>query len=356
MVFHRARLVERFLDWSQIQGAICSNPFAELHRQFGSRTRPIVRALLSDDTEAALQKLRPPPRFGSCLGKLMRDHVSLMRSIGRRYDVNEGMLLRFDRFLQQHPELSGEPLNKLIEVWSESDPTPNHLSEAWKVRRVLSKALHRLDPSVPALSAKAVPRHLTSAQERRPHVYSDEDVKLLLQTALSLPSPKAPLRPLCLYTMLMLTYCAGLRVREVVALTLADVKLQDAEIEVRETKFFKHRRLPLAPGVVAALEQYLTARRQAGAPITAQSGLFWGLQRGQRYTYGSTRLLLVAVLRRAGLKPARGRVGPRIHDLRHTMIGHRMRNWYQEGINPESQLPYLTSFLGHKDLNSTLSI
>ena len=33
-----------------------------------------------------------------------------MRSLGYRYDVNERMLLRFDRFLQRHAELAGKPL------------------------------------------------------------------------------------------------------------------------------------------------------------------------------------------------------------------------------------------------------
>ena len=36
------------------------------------------------------------------------------------------------------------------------------------------------------------------------------------------------------------------------------------------------------------------------------------------------------------------------------MVGHRMREWYKDGINPESKLPYLATFLGHKDINSTL--
>src|SRR5207245_627671 len=97
MVCHRARLVERFLEWSQAHRVISRNPFAELHRHYGPRTTPIVRALVSEDVEATLQELRPLPRFGSFLGKLMEEHVTLMRSLGYRYDVNEGMLLRFDR-------------------------------------------------------------------------------------------------------------------------------------------------------------------------------------------------------------------------------------------------------------------
>lgn len=133
MVCHRARLVERFLEWSQALGVIYTNPFAELHRHYGPRTTPIVRALVSDDVEAALRVLRPVPRFGSFLGKVMAEHVELMRSLGYRYDVNEGMLLRFDRFLQSRAELAGKPLNQLIDVWAQSDPSPNRLCEAKRV-------------------------------------------------------------------------------------------------------------------------------------------------------------------------------------------------------------------------------
>jgi site-specific recombinase XerD len=28
--------------------------------------------------------------------------------------------------------------------------------------------------------------------------------------------------------------------------------------------------------------------------------------------------------------------------------------WYEQGINPESRLQYLATYLGHRDINSTL--
>jgi hypothetical protein len=36
------------------------------------------------------------------------------------------------------------------------------------------------------------------------------------------------------------------------------------------------------------------------------------------------------------------------------MVSHRMRDWYTSGINPQSKLPYLATYLGHKDIRSTL--
>jgi len=31
-----------------------------------------------------------------------------------------------------------------------------------------------------------------------------------------------------------------------------------------------------------------------------------------------------------------------------------MLAWYRQGINPQSRLPYLATYLGHKDIHSTL--
>ena len=121
---HRTLLVERYLKWLHDEGVITSNPFAELHRQYGPRTTPVVRALIDEHSNAALAKLRRLPRFGSWLGRVMHDHIAHMRTLGYRYDNNEETLLRFDRFLQENPDLDGLPLNTLVERWGAAQPTP----------------------------------------------------------------------------------------------------------------------------------------------------------------------------------------------------------------------------------------
>src|SRR5262249_10194255 len=60
------------------------------------------------------------------------------------------------------------------------------------------------------------------------------------------------------------------------------------------------------------------------------------------------------VIRRAGLNTGTGRGGPRVHDLRHTFVVHRVTAWYRQGINPQNRLPYLSAYLDHRDIHSTL--
>jgi len=348
-------IVDRFLDYLVQTGLIADNPIAKLGHQYNvKQCRPIWRALASADPDEALAALRRPVPFGSVLGDFMRDHVLLMRRRGYKYEAQAYWLLRFDRFLQAHPDLSGEPLETMLASWAAAKPTRNHASECQKLTRILTKARFRLDPSIPPKRFNIRPEREVARDHRRPHIFSPAEVRHILDTARSYPSPDALLRPLTLYTMIILAYCAGLRRSEVASLDLGDVDLQSGTITIRETKFYKTRILPLSDSVVAELRIYIDARRRAGGPQEPQSGLFWHAHPSGRYSPVTVSTMITNVMRRAGLKPVAGRTGPRVHDLRHSMVVNRILQWYQSGINPQDKLHFLSTYMGHKDLHSTL--
>jgi integrase len=353
-VIHRARLVDRYLDWAKAHDVVSRNPLAELREKYGGLTAPIVRALLSDDPGYELERLRPLPEFGSTLGPEMRQHVQLLQSLGYRAEVRKDMLLRFDRFLQRRSDLQNQPLPKLVQAWSEAGRSSRHILDAQRCGQVLSEARHRLDPAVPILRADRDLRRRVVRQYRRPHVFTESEVGQLFEAARSFASPKAPLRPLTVYTMLAVLYCAGLRVGELARLKLADVSFENGTLEIRGTKFFKSRRLPLAPDVVELLGRYVEARRAAGAALHEDAGLFWHEHLHGAYATVTIQQLLTKIMRRAGLKPVHGCQGPRVHDVRHSFVAHRMLSWYRSGVETQSRLPYLATYLGHKDIRSTL--
>jgi integrase len=284
----------------------------------------------------------------------MQNYVFLKRSLGFRYCTQELQLLRLDRFLQQRPDLDGRPVSMIVEEWGKKNPTPQHLFECAETGRILARALQRIDPTVAIPPVDPRLNMQVRRNQRKPYIYSESDVSLLLKTALSFPSPEAPGRPLMLYTMIVLGYCVGLRIGEIVRLTVGDIDLADKTIEIRETKFFKSRRLPVTNSVSAALDDYLKARRLEGALDDPSAPLFWQRRAAREYRYPTIRALLVKVIRCAGLKPDPGTAGPRIHDLRHSFVVGRILTWYREGINAQERLPYLVTYLGHKDIHSTL--
>ena len=311
-----------------------------------------IRAYLEGERDGAHRG--PPVPWASPLGSMMRDHIRLMRSVGFRYVSQEQRYLAFDRFLQRRSDLAGQPLRTMIQAWAAEVPTPEHAWQCWLVGRLLSRAWHRLDPRIEILQRDPALCAQLARQRRRPHIYTQDDMSRVLDVARQMSRPRSPLLPATAYMMVVLAYCAGLRIGEIVALTLGDLRLGEDVLEIRNTKFFKSRRVPLDATVSAALHEYLAARRRAGGPTHEASPLFWHEARASGYSRAGGHDLLIDVLRRAGLKPARGRTGPRVHDMRHSLVAYRMLAWYRDGINPQARLPYLATYLGHKDINSTL--
>ena len=118
----------------------------------------------------------------------MKEHVAHMRALGYRYDTNEESLLRFDRFLQRRPELSGLALNGLVERWAEEQPSPCRLFDARLAGRIVSKAMHGGPPAAscssamvllePRVSITALP---TSTQTRKYREYCKRHLRTRLR-------------------------------------------------------------------------------------------------------------------------------------------------------------------------------
>jgi hypothetical protein len=71
-LLHRARIVNRFLNFLVGEALIVSNPIADLRAEYHAKSSTaILRALLASDPDQALEALRQFPPFGSVLGSLM---------------------------------------------------------------------------------------------------------------------------------------------------------------------------------------------------------------------------------------------------------------------------------------------
>jgi integrase len=111
--------------------------------------------------------------------------------------------------------------------------------------------------------------------------------------------------------------------------------------------------VPFHPSLSIELQRYLRARHDfVGFDSAPDDRVFVGVNRSRLAvsTAGDT---LSKLFRAAGLKPSRGRVGPRPYDLRHTFAVHRLTRWYRRGVDLHRRLPWLSAYLGHVDLLGT---
>ncbi len=166
------------------------------------------------------------------------------------------------------------------------------------------------DPTAESLPRDPRLQRAIRSTYRAPYIYSPAEVARILQVARDWPAPRWPLLPATMHTMFMLAYCAGLRLGEILRLNVSDVLVADAAIEIRNTKFFKSRRLPLAKST--SLRSRTTSRSVVAPAVQTipTVPLLWHQKGAGRYSMTRAEKILFAVLRQAGLKPAHGRCGP----------------------------------------------
>ena len=152
--------------------------------------------------------------------------------------------------------------------------------------------------------------------------------------------------------MLALACALGLRSGEVRRLQIRDLDLQRGTLFVRETKFHKSRLVAFGPKLNQFLQKYLALRRSIFSPLRDADPLFvtqWRAPVGVIFLTATFRKIVDAL----GITGHPGQSGPRLHDLRHTFAVHRLLRWYREGVDVQSRLPILSTFLGHIRPRST---
>jgi len=297
-----------------------------------------------------------PATFNGPLAEDMRSYLELKRSLGMKSSGIESNLRSLDDFLVRNHAQIEDISAAVLGAWLAE---PGNLAPATRTTRLSTVRQfclfrRRIEPAayVPdrhrdrMLWPVRVPRF-------RPYIFTTDEVKRLLGAALELPARNsAPHRPQTLFTLLLLLYTTGLRLSEATGLRVGDVDWSEATLLIRDTKFFKARLVPLAPDVLSKLREYHTLlrvpRRRSSATLP-----FFQKQPGAGYATSTISRATRAILRAAGLKPPTGRVGPRAHDLRHTLAVHCVARWYAEGRDVQNLLPRLATYMGHKDLLST---
>lgn len=296
------------------------------------------------------------PPFTSSLADQLQAYVALKRALGRKLVNAERVLRHLDRFLARQFPAVADLSVPVLEAWMAESPSLKPQSRAVRLRVVRQFCLYRRRTSpeafVPdpvrdwALWPVRVPR-------RVPFIYSTDQIRALLQAALEIPATsRNPHRPRTVFTILLLLYTAGLRISEALRLQIRDVDLETGTLRIRETKFFKTRLVPIAPDVLAEVGRYIETLQLPTTDTTRERTLFVS-GRGSPYAPGSMSTVGSQLLRRIGIKPASGRCGPRLHDLRHTFAVHRITRWYEEGADVQSRLPLLATYMGHKDIAAT---
>jgi integrase/recombinase XerD len=331
---------------------------AELKSKHGlTSCGQLTRALQASDPEAALAALvAPPPPVPGPLAALIHSYAELRQSLGLKGKGVRNTLLDLDRFAQARGIVSPQAITPaLIEQWLEPMPV-NAVGRIQKARCVKRFFDHLRSLRITA--SNPVPTSLLAIGKQpstsiKPFLFTGEQIAAILAEARRLPdSKKFPCRAQTCSTMLTLLSCLGLRHGEAGRLRIRNVDLTGQLLFIDRSKFYKSRYVPFGPKVRNCLQQFLEVRRTELAPAQDDDPLF--MTRSRVPLHRSTlRAAFLGILQHVGIARIEGQRGPRLHDLRHSFAVNRLLRWYREGVDVQSRLPVLSTFLGHVDVHST---
>jgi len=276
------------------------------------------------------------------------EYVAYKKALGMRFLTEGRILAACSRFLGVVPiaSVTAQQIRAYLD-----GHTP--ISSYWQRKHVALTGLFRFAlgrgyiPTSPLpLRSPRVPPPLV------PYIYSQAELKRLLDATPAVCGRGVSFEAYVFRTLLLLLYGACLRPSEGRHLMVKDVDLEQAVLCIQASKFYKTRLVPMGKDLTLALSSYLRQRNLAhtAAPDTP----FFCCRDGRALSQEAIgnafrRLRVVADIHRQD----GARYQPRLHDLRHTGVVHRLLAWYQCGADLQRLLPQLATYLGHVDLAAT---
>lgn len=145
-----------------------------------------------------------------------------------------------------------------------------------------------------------------------------------------------------------LLYACGTRVGETLSLKTDDVNLEEGIITLYNGKNKVSRMIPMSDSLTKYLRMYNhRVDRTDGNPF------FFPARHGEHYSPTTIRNTFRKILQQAGIRKLSSGSYPRIHDLRHTYAVHALELSISKGMNPYCSLPALSTYMGHKGIEST---
>jgi integrase len=152
-------------------------------------------------------------------------------------------------------------------------------------------------------------------------------------------------------TIIGLLAATGMRVGEAIALDHDDVDWTRSRLHVRNSKFHKSRYVPIHEQTLTVLRSYVRHRERL-RPTDQASPSFFVSSVGKRLIYNNVAYTFARLVRLARLKSQVDRP-PRLHDMRHSFAVMTLRDWYAAGVDVETRLPALSTYLGHVSPTTT---
>lgn len=276
-------------------------------------------------------------------------YIEYKQALGFSYDYDYAKRLReMDDFFAQHYRLNKIVLTKnmvLNFVKKRDNEANSTISTRCAVIRGFAIFLQKLGyKGIYLLPSQYIPKSSTTFV---PYIFSHEQIHNLFNIIDNYHFGSKYLNSHNIYSCLSrLLYSCGLRISEALSLKISDFDFTNSIIHIFKSKNNCSRIVCMSPSLSTFLQQYIIANK------LSNDDLLFPSPTGNIYSQSAVLHMFKKFFYEANIHTSFG-VLPRIHDFRHTFAVHSLQKMVNSGMDIYCTLPFLSSFLGHKDIYST---
>lgn len=200
------------------------------------------------------------------------------------------------------------------------------------------------------IPAYVYPKELVKTTEDFvPYIFTKDEINRILREADAIgPNKNKFVNTPYIYPAVIRTlYGCGLRVSEALALKCEHVDLDNGVLVIMNGKNNVSRLVPVSESLCQYLSMYDSKVERAGNPY------FFPALHNERYSSTTILNQFRRLEKKADISQLSNGKYPRVHDLRHTFSIHALEQMIYKGMDPYCSLPILSTYLGHKGIEST---
>lgn len=286
--------------------------------------------------------------FKSSFATDLSNMIELKVSLGGSAGTYIPRALAFDTFCATK-QTETDNLNKALVVdWlKESMPLGNHTVHSHAAfLRGFAFYLNSIGKE-----AYCIPeRYMTGKSIFVPYIFTDTELRSIFSAIDCFCYPQNPLLPFALSTYFRLTYTCGLRPMEGRTLRRDAVDLNTGEIQIVNSKRHRSRIVVMSDDMLSLMKHYVALRDA----VASDSVYLFQNRKGIPYTAAFMQKKFSGFFKAANPDiPPEFLPCVRVYDLRHRFATAVINQWLDAGIDINSRLPYLQTYMGHNNIEST---
>lgn len=295
-------------------------------------------------------KIKNDYEFPEQYKNVAEEYISYKHSLGYKFGYDDqkkcDQLLNYlynNSVSKDVLKLTKENVDGYLNQFTSSRPRTIHANQSYVRQYGLFLKRKGYNPYIYPATLIQCPKDFT------PYIFSKREIYRIFECADRIKPNKNKFinTPHIYPAILRILYACGPRIGETIHLKIEDVDLDEGLLTFYNGKNNISRIIPMSGSLTTYLRKYNSRIDRSG------NQFFFPSLKGECYSPITIRNTFKKLMLQAAIPVLPTGKYPRIHDLRHTFAVHSLEHSIDEGLDPYCSLPALSTYMGHKGIEST---